>query len=115
MNLLTTFVSPRDDYSITLKWRDGRHHAEIECDAIGYTQLTDPVLKLQVTIDEHKLDPAGRVMPPATLLEQQAVRALNMVKAWRDSDGNVPFPHEARELIDAVLMTAEQRRTGLTP
>jgi hypothetical protein len=57
------------------------------------------------------IDPAGVPKIKATYIEHMAVRALNMVKAWRDSDGNEPFPHEAREMIDAVLMTYEQRRT----
>lgn len=63
---------------------------------------------------KREADPSGAPKIQATLIEQQAVRALNMVKAWRDSDGNEPFPHEARELIDALLMMAEQRRIGLT-
>lgn len=52
--------------------------------------------------------PGGKITP--TFLERQAVAVLNTVKAWRDSDGNEGFPHEARERIDALLMTFEQQR-----
>lgn len=41
-----------------------------------------------------------------------AVQCLNGVKAWRDSDGNEPFPQELREQIDAVLMAYEVRKNG---
>jgi hypothetical protein len=61
-----------------------------------------------------RLDPMGMPMLPATLLERTAVYLLNGVKAWRDSDGNEPFPHDIREGIDALLMMAEVRRTGLS-
>lgn len=50
MKLLKAPISPRSDYSITLKWRDGQHHAEIETDAIGETVLSDPVLMLTVEV-----------------------------------------------------------------
>jgi hypothetical protein len=51
-------------------------------------------------------------MPPeeaARPLAQVAVQALNQVKAWRDSDGNEPFPHDTRLLIEAVLTAWELR------
>ena len=56
------------------------------------------------------LDAAGNPKLEPTLLERIAIEALNEVKAWRDSDGNEPFPLDTRMKVDAVLMTYEQRR-----
>lgn len=60
-----------------------------------------------------QIDAAGNAKPEASFLEREAVRLLNAVKAWRDCDGNDGFPDEVRLHIDALLMTAELRRTGL--
>jgi hypothetical protein len=59
------------------------------------------------------LDASGAPKIEPTFFEVQCIRVLNNVKAWRDSEGNEPFPQEAREMIDALLMTAEQRRIGV--
>jgi hypothetical protein len=65
-------------------------------------------------VDE-ELDAAGVPKLPLTLLEQQAIAALNMIKAWRDmgGDGNVPFPDQARQNMEAALMLATMRRKGV--
>jgi hypothetical protein len=60
-----------------------------------------------------RLDPAGNPKLEATLLEREAVHLLNSVKAWRDGDVSEPFPLHLRISIDALLMMAEIRRTGL--
>lgn len=56
------------------------------------------------------LDAAGNPKLAPTLFERLCVKALNEVKAWRDSDGNEAFPHGTRQVIDALLMMYEQRR-----
>lgn len=38
-----------------------------------------------------------------------AIQALNAVKAWRDCEGNDPFPHSVRDLVEAALMAWELR------
>jgi hypothetical protein len=60
-----------------------------------------------------ELDAAGHPKLPLTLLEQKAIATLNTVKAWRDSDGNEPFPDDAREGMELVLMLAAARRKGV--
>lgn len=62
-------------------------------------------------------DPAGFPKFLPTVLERIAIQALNEVKAWRDSDGNEGFPEHTRTLVDAALMTYEQRRSdrGIDP
>lgn len=96
------------------KWRNRRTGAE------GY-QSHKPALanesiyewKQVPAADLLRLDVAGNVKPEATLLEREAVLALNDVKAWLDDPGNTPLPVDVRVRIDAVLMMAEQRRIGL--
>lgn len=56
------------------------------------------------------LDAAGQPKPKATVLEQQSVQLLNTIKASPAFD---QLPVEVRMSTDAVLMMAEQRRTGL--
>jgi hypothetical protein len=67
-----------------------------------------------------ELDAAGIPKLEMTALEQTAIEALNLIKAWIDTDwqitplvGNVPFPQEARTLMEAALMLAAARRRGV--
>lgn len=50
-----------------------------------------------------------------TVFEAEATAVLNMIKAWRDCDGNGGFPHEARERMDAFLMAIGLRRAPAAP
>jgi hypothetical protein len=61
----------------------------------------------------HELDAAGVPKLDLTLLEQKAIATLNTIKAWRDSDGNAPFPDDAREGMELALMLAAARRKGV--
>jgi hypothetical protein len=92
--------------------------------ALGCLPSTSPDANAHVYLKAERLaaqadkrmprDVAGYVKPAASVLEREAVRLLNAVKAWRDSEGNEPFPSDLVMWIDALLMMAEQRRTNLT-
>lgn len=51
--------------------------------------------------------------PYRTVLDDQAMVLLNSVKAWHDSEENVPFPLDVRMRMDAVLLAVEVRRGAL--
>jgi hypothetical protein len=57
-----------------------------------------------------ELDAAGHPKLTPTILEQNAIIALNGTQAWLDSDRKAPFPDEIDTLIRAVILTFEQRR-----
>lgn len=59
------------------------------------------------------LDASGQPKQPMTVLEQHAVATCNTIKAWLDSDRSTPFPDQAREGVELVLMFAAARRRGV--
>lgn len=62
---------------------------------------------------DRDLDATGQPKLTMTLLEQRAVATCNTIKAWLDSDCSTPFPDEAREGVELVLMFAAARRKGV--
>jgi len=88
----------------------GRDHLMMLVDQLAALATKAPLAQAELA----KRDVSGAPMPEASFLERQMVQALNGVKAWRDSDGNEGFPTDLRMTIEALLMTAEQRRTNLT-
>lgn len=58
-------------------------------------------------------DAAGQLKPRLTVLEQHAIATLNTIKAWRDDGAKTPFPEDAREGMELVLMLAAARRKGV--
>ena len=52
-------------------------------------------------------------LPPKTeptMMEQEMVKTINAVKAWRDCEPGTPFPVELDMQIDAMLTFYELRR-----
>jgi len=60
-----------------------------------------------------QLDPAGRPKLELTVLEREAIRTLNAIKAATDGGGLVLLPTEIQMAIDAVLAMASVRRVGV--
>lgn len=72
-------------------------------------------LEQQLTAVTHsqELDAAGIPKLELTVLESEALKALNLVKAWADSDRSTAFPEEAHMGADLVLNLAQLRRKGV--
>lgn len=63
--------------------------------------------------EQEAVDAAGNPKPKANILESALIGTLNQVKAWADSEASAPLPREILMRVDAVLMTAEMRRTDI--
>ena len=59
-----------------------------------------------------ELDPAGEPKLELTVLEREAIRTLNIIKAATDGE-IVLLPTEIRMAVDAVLLMASVRRVGV--
>jgi hypothetical protein len=59
-----------------------------------------------------ELDPAGQPKLELTVLEGQAIKVLNSIKAAADG-GLVQLPEDMRMGIDVVLSMASMRRVGV--
>lgn len=107
------FISPVEDTEIPREKPHGRLCFPIHLGSGAYVDLSvlTPHGKEQ-TKEVVELDPAGEPKLEPTLLETQAVGALNSIKAWLDSEGGEPFPAGAREQMEIVLLMASVRRVG---
>jgi hypothetical protein len=109
--LAAPHTAPADDYKA---WYEEAMVASNEAGFVGLT-AAETIRELAAQVDKRMpRDVAGNVKLEASVLEREAVRLLNTVKAWYDSDGNERLPAQVLDYIEAVLMMAEQRRTGLT-
>ncbi len=58
-------------------------------------------------------DITGAPKLPLTLLEDQGLQTMNLIKAWLDGDRRIPFPEKAQEGVELYVMFATTRRQGV--